>query len=183
MMAMANDLLSIAAVSGLVCTSLVFVAAGAQKLRHRAILSGVIANYRLLPGPLVSPAAMLLPPVEILLGAMLLGGVARPFTSLAAMALLGLFAAAMAINIRRGRSHIDCGCNQAFLHQPLRWTLVARNLVLTAALLPSLAVTTPVSTATLTAGVAAGAAFFMLYLLVNAFAALPRPGQVIGAHA
>jgi hypothetical protein len=41
--------------------------------------------------------------------------------------LLVLFAAAMAINIWRGRPHIDCGCFQSALKQTLSWTLVARN--------------------------------------------------------
>jgi hypothetical protein len=30
----------------------------------------------------------------------------------------------------RGRRHIDCGCFQGALRQPLRWALVARNLVM-----------------------------------------------------
>ena len=55
------------------------------------------------------------------------GAVASPGLALVAMALLALFAAAMAINIRRGRDHIDCGCGQSFLRQTLSWMLVARN--------------------------------------------------------
>jgi hypothetical protein len=42
-----------------------------------------------------------------------------------------LFAAAMAINIWRGRRHIDCGCFQSALKQTLSWTLLARNAGLT----------------------------------------------------
>jgi hypothetical protein len=42
--------------------------------------------------------------------------------------LLILFAAAMAINIGRGRRNIDCGCFQSALRQNLSLTLVARNL-------------------------------------------------------
>ena len=81
----------------------------------------------------------------------------------------------MAINLRRGRAHIDCGCGQSFLAQSLSWTLVARNAVLAALLLPSLAVAGPmILSATLT-GVGAGFGFFLLYLLLNVFSALPRP--------
>lgn len=179
---MQNDLVTIASVSGLVCTGLVFVTAGAQKLRHRAILSGVIANYRLLPAALVAPAAAVLAPLEIVLGLLLLFGVARPFAPLAGLGLLGLFAAAMAINIVRGRREIDCGCNQSFLRQPLRWSLVGRNGLLMAALLPSLAVDGPIPAAALLAGAGAGAAFFLLYLLANVFAALPPRRLMVGAH-
>jgi hypothetical protein len=46
----------------------------------------------------------------------------------------------MAINIRRGRRHIDCGCFQSALKQTLSWILVARNGVL--ALLLGLALLT-----------------------------------------
>ncbi len=178
---MLNDLAMIAAVCGLVCTGLVFVVAGAQKLRHRAVLRGVIANYRLLPDMLVAPTAELLPPLEVALGLLLLTGVGRPFAPLGAMLLLAVFAAAMAINIRRGRSHIDCGCNQSFLRQPLRWSLVMRNALLMLALVPALAMTGAVPLAVLVAGACGGAAFFMLYVLANVLAALPGAGETVAA--
>ena len=41
------------------------------KLTHWRILPGVIANYRLLPRAALAPAALLLPPVELVLGAAL----------------------------------------------------------------------------------------------------------------
>jgi hypothetical protein len=49
-----------------------------------------------------------------------------------AVALLLLFAAAMAINLRRGRSDIDCGCFVGLMRQRIDWVLVHRNLVLAA---------------------------------------------------
>ena len=91
---------------------------------------GVVANYRLLPDAMVAPAAHLIPPVELLLGATLLLGLAFPGPELGAAALLLLFALAMGINLRRGRRHIDCGCFQSALKQTLSWTLVMRNVVL-----------------------------------------------------
>jgi len=84
-----------------------------------------------------------------------------------------VFAAAMAINLQRGRSQIDCGCGHAFLKQTLSWALVARNAGLAGLLVPSLLFTKPVAMATALSGVATGLAFFMLYLLLNVFAALP----------
>jgi hypothetical protein len=178
-----DDITGILSVAGLVCAGLVFVVAGVQKMRHWSILRGVIANYRLLPEEMVAPAASLLPLVEVITGFALLSGVAWPQAQLAAILLLGLFAAAMAINIERGRSHIDCGCNQSFLRQPLRRLLVARNGVLIAALLPSLAMPGAVAPTVLVAGAAAGVAFFLLYMLVNVFAALPKTGLAMGAGA
>jgi hypothetical protein len=173
-----NDFAMIASVSGQVCAGLVFCLAAAGKFQHWPVLRGVIANYRLLPEGLVAPAAAILPPLEMTLGILLLSGLARGAAAATASLLLSLFAAAMAINLRRGRAHIDCGCNQSFLKQELHWALVARNAVLMLALLPALAVAGPVPWAALLAGSAAGAAFFMLYLMVNVFSALPGPGRM-----
>ena len=120
--------------------ALVYLAAAIGKMRHWAVFQGVVANYRLLPEVLVAPFAYLLPPFEALLGAMLLLGLLSPWAEAVAVALLLLFAAAMAINIMRGRRHIDCGCFQSALKQTLSWILVARNCVL--ALLLGLALLT-----------------------------------------
>jgi uncharacterized membrane protein YphA (DoxX/SURF4 family) len=169
-----NDLAMILAEAGMVCAGLVFASAGVQKLRHRTVLRGVISNYRLLPDFAVAPVAAVQPPVEMVLGFLLLAGLVRPWASLGAMLMLTLFAAAMAINIRRGRSHIDCGCGGPSLRQALRWSLVARNLLLAAALLPSLAVTDVLPLPVVAAGAGAGAVFFVLYAVANALAALPR---------
>jgi hypothetical protein len=98
-----------------------------------------------------------------------------PWAVIASILLLALFAVAMAINLRRGRAHIDCGCGQSFLKQTLSWTLIARNAALVALLLPSLAVMRPMTLPTALTGICAGAAFFLLYLLLNAISALPRP--------
>jgi hypothetical protein len=92
--------------------------------------------------------------------------------------LLVLFATAMAINIRRGRAHIDCGCGQAFLKQSLRWSLVARNGALALLLLPSLS-TAAMPTSLVLSGVAGGLAFFLLTLVLNTLSALP-PVEVRG---
>jgi hypothetical protein len=56
-----------------------------------------------------------------------------------------MYAAAIAINLRRGRAHISCGCGFGGASggdQPLSWWLVARNLLLGAlALLATLPAT------------------------------------------
>ena len=99
---MLGQFLQIGGFAASVFVGLIFVVAGIDKLRHRDLLPGVIANYRLLPAALVGPAATVLPVAELLLGtALLLGN--RPVAPIAAIALLLVFAAAMAINIGRGR--------------------------------------------------------------------------------
>lgn len=173
-MMLSGALLTVAAEAGRVSIGLVFLLAAIQKLQHRRLLPGVIANYRLLPDWMVLPAARLLPPLELLLAIGLLSAQVQPWPELAAIALLLLFAGAMAINVGRGRGHIDCGCGQAFLAQHLSRPLVARNLVLAALLLPSFVPPAPVPMPALLSAVAAGLGFFLLYLLFNLLDALPR---------
>jgi uncharacterized membrane protein YphA (DoxX/SURF4 family) len=146
-----------------VLVSLVFLSAAYGKLRHGIAFQGVVANYRLLPDAMVAPAAYSIPPVELLLGATLLLGVAFPWPEFGAGALLLLFALAMGINLRRGRRHIDCGCFQSALKQTLSWTLVMRNAVL--ALLLGVALLsneTPHDLTTLINGCLAGAVLFII---------------------
>lgn len=173
MAALLHALLAAAAVAGQTCVGLVFLLAAMQKALHWRILPGVIANYRLLPRRMALPAAVLLPPLELLLAVLLVSAQFGPWPAMAAMALLMLFAAAMAINLGRGRGHIDCGCGETFLGQPLNWALVGRNAVLASLLLPSLVTAVPVTTSLAISGVAAGMALFLLYLLLNILAALP----------
>jgi hypothetical protein len=166
-----HELWTVLSVAGRVCAGLVFLLAGVQKVQAWKILPGVIANYRLLPRGMVLPASALLPPLELGTGVALLAGQVMPWAQISAIALLALFAAAMAINLMRGRGHIDCGCGQSFLKQTLHWTLVGRNAVLMLLLLPSLAAAMPRPFAL--SGVAAGFAFFLLTLVLNTLTALP----------
>ena len=119
-----------------VLLALVFLVAGAGKLRHREVLEGVIANYRVLPRALVPLLSHTLAPLELLTGiALLAPGVTTPVAEVGAALLLGVFALAMGINLRRGRSHIDCGCFRGTLRQRLRGELVLRNIALMGAAL------------------------------------------------
>ena len=172
--AMGDQFLAAVSIAGRVCVGLVFLLAAAQKASHWRILSAVIANYRLLPRKLAAPAASLLPPVEMVVAILLLSALTMPWAALVSIALLAVFAAAMAVNLLRGRGAIDCGCGQSFLAQTLSWTLVARNAVLAALLLPSLVAADSFTLSATLTGVGAGLAFFLLYLLLNALAALPR---------
>jgi uncharacterized membrane protein YphA (DoxX/SURF4 family) len=172
MEAIGHELWAVLSIAGRVCVGLVFVLAGVQKAQSWKILPGVISNYRLLPPFAVPLVSALLPPVELLLGLALLSALAMPWAQVAAIVLLVLFAAAMAINIRRGRSFIDCGCGQSFLKQSLRWSLVARNGALALLLLPSLSIPAMPMPLVLS-GVAGGLAFFLLTLVLNTLSALP----------
>jgi uncharacterized membrane protein YphA (DoxX/SURF4 family) len=107
-----------------------FLAAAMQKMRAFREWPGVVRNFQLLPEPLVGAAAAVVPAAETLSAAMLIATRTRPAGALAAAVLLVLFAAALAVNIRRGRTEIDCGCFGTALRQPIAPWMVARNLIL-----------------------------------------------------
>lgn len=176
---MGAQALQIGSLAAGVLVALLFLAAGIDKLRHHDLLPGVIANYRLLPGALVAPAAWLLPPVELAVAAGLLLGPPAGlglWPVLAAIGLLLLFAAAMAINIVRGRRHIDCGCGHAGLRQQLGWGQVLRNIMLAAALLAGLATPAGLGGAELAMAMISGLVGWLLLLLFESLRGLAGSG-------
>jgi hypothetical protein len=166
-----TQMLALFGLTGCMAVGLLFLTAGIAQWRHRALLPGVIANYRLLPASLVGPAAMALPLVEVATGAALLIGL-HPLAVVVAMALLLLFAGAMAVNIRRGRGHIDCGCGHGALRHPIGWSLVARNAALAALLGLRLAFTPPFTAMDVATALAGGIAIALLCLLFQSLSAL-----------
>ena len=160
--------------SGSVGVGLIFVIAAVSKLQSRVLLPGVIANYRLLPAGLVEPVALALPFVELGLGLALICGLSGVVPVLAA-ALLWVFAAAMAVNIRRGRGHIDCGCGRSQLRQRLSWGLVGRNLVLSLLVAPRVIASPPPAVLDLVTAAFGGASIYLLYLVFNSLGALAAP--------
>jgi uncharacterized membrane protein YphA (DoxX/SURF4 family) len=109
--------------------SLVLLVGAVQKVRNWEQFRAALANYRLLPDALVLPAALVLPMLETIAGFALLAGPFRAAGAVLALGVLLVATGAVAINLRRGRAHIDCGCGGAEGRQPLSWGLVARNCV------------------------------------------------------
>lgn len=109
---------------------LVFGAAVASKVPTLLEFEGVVGNYRLLPRRVVPLATRLVVALEALTVVLLVVVPLRPWGAASALALLALFAGAMAVNIGRGRVEIDCGCFRATHRQRLSWWLVGRNAVL-----------------------------------------------------
>ncbi len=153
--------------------ALVFGTAVVGKLRHRAEFVGVVANYRLVPDALAAPAAWLVIGLELVVVAALVSGIGLAAgAGLATLLLIG-FAAAMAINLGRGRREIDCGCFQSALRQRLSWALVARNLVLAALLAVLLGGGALPGTALgLVDGLGAGLMLYLFYLVLDQLVAL-----------
>lgn len=110
--------------------ALVFGASGMMKLRDLEMFHGSVANYALLPTALEKPFAYTLPIAELASACALLPAGTREYGALAILLLLVTFTSAVAINIARGRTGIDCGCFGPALRQELSGWLIARNAIL-----------------------------------------------------
>jgi hypothetical protein len=122
---------------------LLLLLAAVHKLTAMHEFRAALTAYKLLPGALIAPVSVFVPILEALLGAAWLLAIQPVFVALCSAALLGVYAAAIAINLLRGRVHIDCGCGMASAagrDQQLSWGLVARNLIL---IIVALAATLP----------------------------------------
>lgn len=87
--------------------------AGVRKLRDVPSFAAGLREYDLLPAPLVYPIALTIPPVECVLGGMVLAGVAPVPSSAATTVLCAVFAVLVGITLVRGK-RIECHC-QALL--------------------------------------------------------------------
>ncbi len=105
----------------------IFAASGALKLYDLEEFRSAAANYRILPRWLEAPFAWTVPLVECAAAAGLLIPAWRARAALVLIVLLGAFTAAVAINLARGRTDIDCGCFGPALRQRLSWWLIVRN--------------------------------------------------------
>ncbi len=117
------------AINGMAATALalIFGASGAVKLRDLELFEGAVANYQLLPVWLERPFARLIPVAEFSAAAALLFPATRSAAALALVVLLAMFTGAVAINLLRGRTNIDCGCFGPLLRQELSGWLLLRN--------------------------------------------------------
>lgn len=111
--------------------ALVFGSAAVSKSLAWAEFEGVVQNFGVLPNRVVPMVSWVLPPLELVLASLILFPETRAFAALLMMLLLIVFAAAIAINVQRGRTDIDCGCFRSSLKQNLSWWMVLRNAVLT----------------------------------------------------
>jgi uncharacterized membrane protein YphA (DoxX/SURF4 family) len=86
-----------------------FVVAALPKLTDPVGFAKAVANYHLVPVQAERLLALVLPPIELLVGVLLIVGVADAGASLLAVALLVVFTAAIGAAIARGLD-ISCGC-------------------------------------------------------------------------
>lgn len=102
------------------------------KLTAFAVFRATFAEYELVPERLTGLIAALVVAIEL---AIVMGALYVPSAAIAMMAaatLLLVYAAAIEINLLRGRRDIDCGCTGPARRQLISGWLVLRNCVLAA---------------------------------------------------
>ncbi len=115
--------------------AVLFAIAAAHKLVNLRHFTDVFAAYDLLPASLGRRVAWLIPCLELLVAVSLLRSAHEgPQAVLAAMALLIAYAAALGINLRRGRHDLDCGCVAGRGPRSMAYWMVWRNIILALAL-------------------------------------------------
>lgn len=134
--------MELATLAGQFLLGLVFLTAGLSKVRRMSAFRAAVANYQLLPKPLVSPVAQTVLLVEVAGSFLLLLGVAVRLVASVFAVMLLVFAAAAVLNLSR-RRHIDCGCYGVVPSQELSWWHVSSNVSL-AGLAVLVALRTPV---------------------------------------
>lgn len=124
-------------VGAIVCGSfaLLFAIAAAHKLRAPGSFAATLTAYQVLPTFLVVPGSILVPVLEGLVAAGLLLESTREVASVAGSALLVMYAAAMGLNLLRGRRLLDCGCLGPHRRAMVSAALVWRNVLMALALL------------------------------------------------
>ncbi len=112
-----------------------FLLGAVHKATALAEFRTVLAGYRVLPENLVKVTALAVTAVEAGIGLAWLLLADKRAVATATIVLLLVYAGAIALNLLRGRRHIDCGCSfgrSAGGGEFLSGWLVGRNLVLAA---------------------------------------------------
>ena len=149
--------------------SYVMVDAGLHKLRRPIRYGGIVSGYKILPWSAGAWTARFIGSLELLIGLLLLVPAVHSSVAWMGALLLFVYLLAIALNLIRGREHIDCGCGGTSDSQPLSGWLLLRNAVLIGA-----ALVLANGSANLTAdwllwlfAIAAGVAFVLLYRIGN----------------
>jgi len=160
--------------------ALLFIGAALQKLRSPERFAELFRAYRVVPDG-VARLSWLVPVLELTTGAGLLAGGSRAGACAVGAALLLSYAAAMAINLQRGRRDLACGCGAPGERRAIAEWMVWRNLLLAAGLAAMLLpwrtrAMTGADALTIGAGTAVAA---LLYMSVDRLLGRVAPGNAL----
>jgi len=117
-------------------------ASAARKLGAFSEFAGVVRNYDIAQSQLATPLAVLVVGAEAVLAVGLVPPETRSAAAFGAACLFAAYAAAIALNLMRGRPSIDCGCSFGASGVGISPALIYRNAVLVAV---ALAAASPIS--------------------------------------
>ena len=113
--------------------ALLLARAAVHKLAQWREFVAVVQNYRIVPERIAGMAAAIVTGCELSASLLLLLPTTRTSGALVAAFLFVTYAGAIALNLRRGRASIDCGCVAASNRRPIGAWMVWRNLALASA--------------------------------------------------
>ena len=114
------------------CIALLFASAAVHKLRDLKGFDEIFAAYGVLPTALAR-LSRAVPILEFAVAVGLLIPASRRYAAAAGIALLLVYAAAIAVNLRRGRRDLACGCGGPNERRPIAAWMVWRNIAIAAA--------------------------------------------------
>lgn len=160
--------------------SLLLALAASQKLRQWSDFIEVVANYRIVPASLAAIAATVVTLGEVSASLLLVLPITRPIGGIVAAVLFTTYASVLALNLFRGRTHIDCGCVGASKRRSIGAWMVWRTGVLAVAAglaaVPTAARTlSALDVVTICSGVAAIA---LLYAAFDQLGATPSRARI-----
>jgi hypothetical protein len=120
------------------CFATLFASAAIHKLRDFARFDAVFEAYAPPPRLVRLRASRIVPYLEAAIALGLLGGASRGYAVATGVVLLCAYAAAIALNLWRGRRDIACGCGGADESRPIAAWMVWRNVTLAAVLATAL---------------------------------------------
>lgn len=98
-----------------------------HKIRDLAVFSAVLGAYRIFPRKWAAYVAPIVPLFEASVAIGLLLPVSRPLAAYGASVLLASYGLAIALNLVRGRTDLDCGCTGPLERRPVAAWMVYRN--------------------------------------------------------
>ena len=116
----------------------VFAFAGFHKLMAYSRHAGIVADYQIVPAPLVPVLAPLVIILEFASAALVLLALTRSFGLVLSIGLFVIYLFSIGLNLLRGRRSIDCGCGWGPQGHQLSGWLIFRNLLMIAAALAAL---------------------------------------------
>ncbi len=119
--------------------ALLFASASAHKLKDLKRFDGIFTAYGFLTSLARWRLSRAIPALELAVAAGLLFDPSRAYAAGAGIALLVTYAAAIAVNLARGRRDLACGCGGPDEKRPIATWMVWRNILIAFALAVALA--------------------------------------------